>query len=104
MARLIWTGPALQDLDEIAEYIAMDKPLAASRLVKMVFTKVKRLEQFPESGKRPRELYSTPYKELVVPPCRIFYRIEGSRVYIMHVMRSERLLIKFLLKERDRDI
>jgi len=33
MAQIIWTEPALSDLDEIAEYIALDKPNAANRLV-----------------------------------------------------------------------
>ena len=31
MARLIWTEPALTDLEIIAEYIALDKPEAARR-------------------------------------------------------------------------
>lgn len=34
MAELIWTEPALQDLDAIADYIALDKPEAARQLVK----------------------------------------------------------------------
>jgi toxin ParE1/3/4 len=40
MARVIWTDPALQDLDTIADYIALDKPVAATKLVRAVFTKV----------------------------------------------------------------
>ncbi len=37
MAQIIWTEPALLDLNEIAEYIAIDKPSAAIRLVQKVF-------------------------------------------------------------------
>ena len=40
MARIIWTEPALQDLDEIADYISLDKPNAARRLVQRVFERV----------------------------------------------------------------
>jgi plasmid stabilization system protein ParE len=36
MAEMIWTEPALQDLDAIADYIALDNPLAARRLVQRV--------------------------------------------------------------------
>ena len=36
MAQIIWTEPALSDLDDIAEYIALDKVEAARRLVKQV--------------------------------------------------------------------
>ena len=103
MARLIWTEPALLDLDEIAEYIALDDPLAASRYVQIVFDRVERLEAHPKSGKRPPELPRLPYREVVVPPCRVFYRIEGETVYILYVMRSERLLRTYLLDQRNRE-
>ena len=101
MVELIWTEPALQELDAIAEYIALDKPLAASRYVEKVFKKVERLELFPRSGKKVNELSNTPYLALVVPPCRIFYRYTENTVYILHIMRSERMLRIFMLKQAD---
>jgi plasmid stabilization system protein ParE len=101
MARLIWTEPALLDLDEVAEYIALDDPAAASKMVQTVFDRVERLSIYPNSGKRPEELPRTPYREVVVPPCRIFYRVEEDAVFILHVMRSERLLHAFLLDRRN---
>ena len=103
MARLIWTEPALLDLDEIAEYIALDDSVAASRYVQKVFDRVERLQAHPKSGKRPPELARTPYREVVVAPCRIFYRIERDAVYILYVMRSERLLRSYLVDLRDRE-
>ena len=92
MARLIWTEPALQDLDAIADYIALDKPDAAKKFVRRVFAKVEKLRTFPRIGSVPLEISDLPYRQLIVPPCRIFYRIEGKRVYIVHVMRSEQML------------
>ncbi|PCJ86079.1 MAG: plasmid stabilization protein [Thiotrichaceae bacterium] len=103
MAQIIWTEPALLDLNEIAEYIALDKPDAASHLVQAVFSKTERLEEFPESGRKPPELKKSRYKELIVGPCRIFYRIEKNKVYILYVMRSERKLRKYLLSERSKE-
>ena len=103
MARLIWTEPALLDLDDIAEYIALDDPLAASRYVQRVFDRVERLETHPQSGKRPPELPRSHYREVVVPPCRVFYRVEGDMVYVLCVMRSERLLRSYLLNQRNGD-
>jgi len=102
MACLIWTEPALLDLDGIAEYIALDNPFVASRYVQRVFDKVERLEQFPKSGKHPEELPNSVYRELVVSPCRIFYRIEEDNVYILYIMRAEQLLRTFLVKQRDK--
>lgn len=103
MARLIWTEPALLHLDEIAEYLALDDPLAASRYVQRVCDRVERLEPYPKSGKRPPELPRLPYREVVAPPCRVFYRIEEDAVYILYVMRSERLLRTYLLDQRNRE-
>src|SRR5690625_7198919 len=89
VAEVIWTAPALDELEEIAEYIALDKPGAASSLVKAIFSTVERLELFPESGHVPPELPDSIYRELHVRPCRIFYRNDGGVDLILHVMRSE---------------
>ena len=101
MAQVIWAEPALTDLDEIAEYIALDKESAAKKLVRQVFAAVERLEQLPESGRKPPELdASTRYCEIIISPCRVFYRIEDTKVYIIYIMRSERLLRKYIIDDR----
>lgn len=97
MAEVIWTEPALQELDAIAEYIALDNPAAASDLIKEIFDKTERLENFPKSGRIPPELPDSVYREVVVPPCRIFYREDGQRVLVLYVMREERQLRAFML-------
>lgn len=51
MAEIIWTNPALDDLNDIAEYIALSNLQSAKKLVSKIFEKVERLELFPESGK-----------------------------------------------------
>jgi len=40
MARIIWTEPAFQELDEIADYISLDNPTAAKNLVREAFKRV----------------------------------------------------------------
>lgn len=102
MAQIIWTEPALQDLNEIAEYIALDKINAAKKLVQKVFSSTDRLEEYPKSGCKPPELTNSRYLELIVSPCRIFYRVEEEKIYILYVMRSERKLRNYLLEDRAR--
>ncbi len=97
MARLVWTEPALDDLEEVAEYIALSNLPAAKKLVQAVFSKTSRLEKHPQSGRVPPELKGLNYREVVVPPCRVFYRAEKEQVFILHVMRQEQDLRKFLL-------
>ncbi len=104
MAQVIWTEPALQDLNEIAEYIALDKISAANKLVEKVFSDTERLEKFPKSGRKPPEINNSRYLEIIVNPCRIFYRIEKEKIYILYVMRSERKLRNYLLDERANEI
>ena len=98
MAEVIWTSPALDDLNDIADYIALSNIPAAKKLVQKVFDKISRLESHPESGKRPQELVNLNYHEVNVNPCRIFYKIDSEKVYILHVMRQERDLRRFLLQ------
>ncbi len=100
MARLIWTEPALSDLEEIAEYIALDNSDAAKKLVHKVFQKLERLEQHPHSGRKPPELKKMSYREIIVDPCRIFYRVDNKDIYILYVMRGESQLRKYLLEQR----
>jgi toxin ParE1/3/4 len=83
MAEIVWSEPALSDLDAIGDYIALENPAAAAELVQRVFAHVEQLADHPESGSRPQELKRSRYRQIVEPPCRVFYR---------YVMRSERLL------------
>lgn len=103
MAEIKWTEPALNDLNDIAEYISIDNLAAAKTLVSDVFDTVLRLKSFPESGRYPPELNESRYREIIVGPCRVFYRIEKDTVYILYVMRSERTLRQFILKDRGGD-
>ncbi len=102
MAKVIWTEPALSDLDAIADYIAIDNPIAASELVARVFKHVEQLEEHPESGSKPLELKRSRYRQMVEPPCRVLYRFDSGHVYILYVMRSERLLRKRSLASREK--
>jgi toxin ParE1/3/4 len=69
MARIIWTEPALQELDEIADYISLDNPAAAKNLVREVFKRVDYLAGHPRSGKLIDDFEASVYREIVLPPC-----------------------------------
>lgn len=48
--KIIWSPLAIATINEIADYIAEDSPDAARKWVDEIFTKVKRIEEFPSSG------------------------------------------------------
>lgn len=104
MAQVIWTEPALSDLDAIADYIALEDPEAARQLVQRVFQHIEQLAEHPKSGPKPPELKGWRYRQLVEPPCRIFYREDGRHVYILYVMRAGRLFRPAALSARAREI
>jgi toxin ParE1/3/4 len=100
MAEIVWTEPAPADLDRIADYIALDNSMAARALVARVFAHIEQLADHPESGSKPAELRGLDYRQIVEPPCRIFYRQDGNSVYVVHVMRGERRFSPKKLKRK----
>jgi len=90
MAEVIWTEPALNALDEIGDYIAIDDYDAACNLVRRFFEKIDLLEKNSELGNIPKELKHTRYRRLVVRPVHIYYRIEEQKVIIVYVERAKR--------------
>lgn len=53
-------------LESIAEYIELDDPGAAKRVVRRAFEKTDQLEDFTESGSKPRVLKGTPFSSAFI--------------------------------------
>ena len=100
MAQVVWAEPAVSDLEAIADYIALDNPLAARALVQRVIGHVEQLATHPLSGSTLSEFKGWRYRQIIEPPCRVIYRHEKGRVHILHVVRGERLLNRALLTSR----
>jgi hypothetical protein len=47
-------------------------------------------------GSLPKELLGLPFRQLIVSPCRIFYRVEKKVIYIVHALRRWQLVRKEL--------
>jgi toxin ParE1/3/4 len=94
MVEVVWTEPALGDLDAIADYIALDNDEAARALVQRVFKHVDQLQSHPQSGSRVPEISGTHYRQIIEPPCRVLYRYDGKVVCIVHVARVQQLMRK----------
>lgn len=63
---------------------------------------VEQLSDYPKSGSRPPELRGWRYRQIVEAPCRVFCRIDGDRVYVLYVLRGERLFRARQLVSRDK--
>jgi toxin ParE1/3/4 len=95
---LVWTDRAKARLRDVLDFIAFDNPAAARVLARRVLAKSKRLEAFPLLGRPVPEFQGLPFRELVVPPCRVIYILREAQVVILTVIRSERLLTRGALR------
>jgi toxin ParE1/3/4 len=86
---LLWTRKALENLDQIAAYIAQDNPTRASAFVGEIMEKIELLVSFPALG-RPGRVPGT--RELVVHENYVVpYRMKGDTVQIIRIQHVARL-------------
>ena len=100
-----WARVAEQDLQEIILYIAEDSPTKAGKIFEKIKEKAASLKNFPERGRIVPELKQHGiglYRELILAPWRIIYRISDKKVYVLSVLDSrqnvEDILLKRLIK------
>lgn len=89
--RVRFTLSAQAQFLEGLSYIRQDSPTAARRLRQKVEMALRRLEEFPESGRLIPEFPGLPHREVIVPPYRFFYRVIGKTVWIVAVWRSAQM-------------
>ena len=80
-----WADPAKYDLFEIADFIALDDLPTAKKVVTLIGEKAFSLQFYPERGRIVPELSKhgiNSFRELIVAPWRIVYKIDGCIVYI----------------------
>lgn len=90
--KIIWSPFAHQRVNEIADYIAKDNFTAAEKWVNSVYDTVKRLEDFPKSGRVVPEVGKQDIREILYGNYRIIYRIEKELINILTVRHGRQLL------------
>jgi addiction module RelE/StbE family toxin len=98
---VLWSNIAEKDLRSIIEYIADDNPSNAVKIFKNIKKRAASLYNFPERGRVVPELRDQgilSYRELVIPPWRILYRVSENEVYVLSVLDSRQNVEDILLK------
>ena len=96
-----WTRTALHDLETMVDYIAMESPDTAGRILDRLERKASTLATQSARDRivpELREIGVLHYRELVEKPWRIVYRIEASQVFVLAVLDSRRDLQTLLLE------
>lgn len=102
--KVIWAPVAYQDVRQIISFIHQENPLNAKSVLNKIKRQTNKLSQFPLRGRVVPELKKkgiVSYRELMIFPWRLIYRIAASRVFVAACLDSRRnledvLLMRFL--------
>jgi toxin ParE1/3/4 len=105
--KVSWTKSAERDFDGIIDYIlSREGPGTAQKIYSKIRERAARLERNPEQGRNIPELSSiqmSKYRELVIAPWRLIYRIEGLHVSVILLIDGRRNLEDILADRLMRD-
>ena len=96
-----WSETSENDLLSIVEHIACESPDQAYEIFKEIKKRVSGLRTFPDRGRIVPELLDqgiTLYRELIVAPWRIMYRVSENKVYVLSVIDSRQNVEDILLR------
>lgn len=96
-----WTKTARSDFYQIIAYIRFSNSQTADNTFRKIKAKAQALESFPDRGRLVPELYRhgiAEFRELIVPPWRIIYKIGGEQVTVFSVLDSRRNIEDLLLQ------
>ena len=91
-ATLIWTAEALDDIDAIAEFIGLDSPHHAQRVVEGLFELGDVIATHPKAGRVVPELGDPLVRERFLYSYRVIYEIHPERIDVLAVLHGRRLL------------
>jgi len=86
---LEWTRPAIRDIKDAGDFIALDNPKAADRMAERVRESVEYLVEYPNMGRIGRVSGT---RELIVSgtPFIVVYRVKVPSIQILRVLHHAR--------------
>ena len=90
--RIHWTQNAAEHLVNIYEYIALNSPTYAKRMVDRITRRSEQITDQPLSGRKVPEYQTEDIRELIEKPYRIIYRIKADQIDVLAVIHGARLL------------
>ncbi|TFG02211.1 MAG: type II toxin-antitoxin system RelE/ParE family toxin [Promethearchaeota archaeon] len=76
MVEIKWTNHAIEELEDIANYISKDSPNYAQVLTKQIIEMISHLKQFPKFGRKVPEYNDPNLREILYKNYRIIYLIK----------------------------
>lgn len=102
MPDIVWSSNASADFEDIVGWI-LDNPSVAhaESFIDSIEAEIRQLKEEPKSRRVIPELDGqniTKYREIVVPPWRVFYSVEAERILILAVIDGRRNIEDILLR------
>jgi plasmid stabilization system protein ParE len=98
---LVWSPEALEDVEQIAAFIARDSAWYAQAVVFRVFESAETLVDFPARGRIVPEARRESFREIFVYSYQLIYEVGANRVTILAAAHGHRLLSTLLGRESD---
>ncbi len=89
--KIQFTPTAKKQFLSALSYIRRDKPSAAVNFRNRAEKILRRLEDFPESGRIIPEFSELSYREVIIPPYRFFYKIKADIIWVVAVWHSAQI-------------
>ena len=90
--KVLFTENAIEHLVNIYEYISLNSPTYARRMVDKITRRSEQIAAHPFSGRIVPEYEADDIRELIENPYRIIYRIKPAQIDILAVMHGAQLL------------
>lgn len=87
-----WTQNAIGHLANIYEYIAINSPFYAKRMVDEITRRSEQVADQPFSDRKVPEYDAQDIRELIEKPYRIIYRIKPDQIDVLAVIHGAQLL------------
>ena len=91
--KIIWSPLAVEQVRDIASYIALDKPSVAVQWAEKKFNSVERLSEFPNSGRIVPEINRNEIREIVNGNYRVIYKVKEKEILVL-IVKSYRQILK----------
>jgi toxin ParE1/3/4 len=102
MTKIVWTEPAVTDLQAIVDYIARDSDVYASAMAERILIALDSLADFPRRGRTVPEAKNASVRELLVASYRVMYRTHLGAVEILAIIHGARDVRDMKRKPRQR--
>ena len=83
---------AVQRLEDIFDYIALDDTVAAQKMIEKIFKRIETLSKHPERGRKVPEADRDEIREVFEGEYRIIYRLDSKKVFILTIRNFKQLI------------